>query len=64
MRKSIFLETHNLKNKATGLGTFNYELIKGFSQLEFDDLELTLNVKNPRLLQSEFGKKFIYNNLR
>ena len=54
MTKSIFLETHNLKNKATGLGTFNYELIKGFSQLEFDDLELTLNVKNPGLLESEF----------
>ncbi len=60
MKKTVFLETHNLKNKATGLGTFNYELIKGFSQLEFDDLELILNVKNPEMLFSEFGSKFCY----
>lgn len=61
MIKTVFLETHNLKNKATGLGTFNYELIKGLNQLEFNDLELILNVKNPTLLQAEFGKKFKYN---
>ncbi len=60
MTKSIFVETHNLKNKTTGLGTFNYELIKGFSQLELGDLELTLNVKNTSLLETEFGKKFKY----
>lgn len=60
MTKSVFLETHNLKNKATGLGTFNYELIKGLSQLEFDNLELTLNVKDPKLLKSEFGDTFKY----
>lgn len=60
MAKSVFLETHNLKNKATGLGTFNYELIKGLSQLDFKDMELTLNVKNPEILSSEFGNKFKY----
>jgi glycosyltransferase involved in cell wall biosynthesis len=64
MTKSIFLETHNLKNKATGLGTFNYELIKGFSQLELGDLELTLNVKNPGLLESEFEEKFKYHKFK
>lgn len=61
MAKSVFLETHNLKNKATGLGTFNYELIKGLSQLEINDLELTLNIKDPASLKSEFGNKFKYN---
>jgi glycosyltransferase involved in cell wall biosynthesis len=60
MTKSVFLETHNIKNKATGLGTFNYELIKGLSQLEFNDLELILNAKNPELLEAEFGEKFKY----
>jgi glycosyltransferase involved in cell wall biosynthesis len=60
MAKTVFLETHNLKNKATGLGTFNYELIKGLSNLEFNNLELTLNVKNPELLKAEFGEKFQY----
>jgi hypothetical protein len=61
MTETIFLETHNLKNKATGLGTFNYELIKGLSKLEFNDLELIINTKNPELLREEFGKKFKYN---
>jgi glycosyltransferase involved in cell wall biosynthesis len=58
MIKTVFLETHNLKNKATGLGTFNYELIKGLNQLDFNNLELTLNTKNPELLEAEFGNKF------
>jgi glycosyltransferase involved in cell wall biosynthesis len=60
MTKTVFLETHNLKNKATGLGTFNYELIKGLSQLEFNNLDLLLNSKNPEILKSEFGEKFKY----
>jgi glycosyltransferase involved in cell wall biosynthesis len=61
MIKTVFLETHNLKNKATGLGTFNYELIKGLYQLEFNDLQLTLNAKDPEILKTEFGDKFSYN---
>jgi glycosyltransferase involved in cell wall biosynthesis len=60
MIKTVFLETHNLKNKATGLGTFNYELIKGLFQLDFNNLELILNSKNPELLEAEFGNKFNY----
>ena len=60
MAKKVFLETHNLKNRAGGLGTFNYELIKGFSQLDFADLELTLNIQDPARLQSEFGNRFKY----
>ena len=60
MIKSVFLEMHNLKNKATGLGTFNYELIKGFSQLEFENPELIINAKNIKSLESEFGNKFNY----
>ena len=60
-QKSIFLETHNINNRAGGLGTFNYELIKGLSQLEFNDLKLTLNASDTKLLKSEFGKKFNYN---
>ncbi|MCP2025993.1 glycosyltransferase involved in cell wall biosynthesis [Flavobacterium sp. HSC-32F16] len=60
-QKSVFLETHNINNRAGGLGTFNYELIKGLSQLEFEDLKLTLNATDTKLLESEFGKKFNYN---
>lgn len=60
MAKKVFLETHNLKNRAGGLGTFNYELIKGLSQLDLGDLELTLNVQDPPRLQAEFGNQFNY----
>lgn len=60
MKQTVFLETHNLKNKASGLGTFNYELIKGLSQLYFDNLSLTLNAKDIASLQTEFGNKFQY----
>ena len=60
-QKSVFLESHNINNRAGGLGTFNYELIKGLSQLEFEDLKLTLNATDTKLLESEFGKKFNYN---
>jgi glycosyltransferase involved in cell wall biosynthesis len=59
-KKSVFLETHNINNRATGFGTFNYELIKGIEQLTFDNLELYLNSKNPDKLKSEFGDKFKY----
>lgn len=58
--KKVFLETHNLKNRAGGLGTFNYELIKGLSQLDLGDLELILNMQHPQNLKAEFGDKFQY----
>ncbi|SCX82239.1 glycosyltransferase family 4 protein [Flavobacterium caeni] len=60
MAKKVFLETHNLKNRAGGLGTFNYELIKGLAQLDFGDLQLTLNVQDPARLRAEFGDQFDY----
>ncbi|MFB9079878.1 glycosyltransferase family 4 protein [Flavobacterium procerum] len=58
--KSIFLETHNINNRAAGLGTFNYELIKGLSALDFKNYELTLNTSHPDLLKEEFKDKFKY----
>ena len=63
-KKSVFLETHNINNRATGLGTFNYELIKGLQQLSFDNLELHLNSGKPDLLKNEFGNKFEYHKYR
>lgn len=59
-KKSVFLETHNINNRTTGFGTFNYELIKGLQKLSFDDLELHLNAGKPDLLKAEFGDKFKY----
>jgi glycosyltransferase involved in cell wall biosynthesis len=63
-KKSVFLETHNINNRATGLGTFNYELIKGLEQLSFDNLEIHLNAGKPELLKNEFGEKFKYHKYR
>lgn len=63
-KKSVFLETHNINNRATGLGTFNYELIKGLHHLSFDNLELHLNAGKPELLKNEFGDKFEYHKYR
>lgn len=59
--KTVFLETHNINNRAGGLGTFNYELIKGLSQLELDEMRLTLNASDTQALEKEFGIKFEYN---
>lgn len=59
-QKKIFLETHNIKNRFSGLGTFNYELIKGLSALDFENCALTLNTPNPDSLKEEFGDKFNY----
>jgi len=59
-QKSIFLETHNINNRAGGLGTFNYELIKGLASLDLNDYELTLNSSKPELLKEEFKDKFKY----
>jgi glycosyltransferase involved in cell wall biosynthesis len=60
MNKTIFLETHNIKNRATGLGTFNYELIKGFSKIDLEGFDLIFNSKKPSELEAEFGTIFKY----
>lgn len=60
MKKTVFLETHNIKNPTTGFGVFNYGLIKGLSDLETDDLEITVSAKNTEVLQKEFKGKFKY----
>lgn len=57
---NIFLESHNINNKAGGLGTFNYQLIKALAKLEIKDLAITLNSKHPENLRKEFGKTFNY----
>ncbi|MFV0305207.1 MAG: glycosyltransferase family 4 protein [Moheibacter sp.] len=59
--KKVFLESHNLKNRTFGFGIFNYELIKALSKIEHLDLDLILNVKNPKELEKEFGNSFRYN---
>jgi len=59
--KRVFLESHNLKNRTSGFGVFNYELIKAIERQHPEDLEITLNLKNKSHYQQEFGDFFKYN---
>ncbi|AWH86797.1 glycosyltransferase family 1 protein [Flavobacterium album] len=58
--RSVFLESHNMKNRAGGLGTFNYELIKAIAKKPLTDLEICLNLKDPQQAQDEFKDIFKY----
>lgn len=60
MNKTVFLESHNLKNRNGGLGVFNYELIKALSNQNLDKLSITLNNKDTASLKAEFGTQFSY----
>ena len=64
MSKTVFLEPHNIKNRAGGLGTFNYELIKAMAKENLDDLQIILNSANTTILSDEFGSKFKYHTYR
>lgn len=58
--KTIFLESHNVNNRAGGLGTFNYELIKGLANNNFPEFEIYLNAKKPEELEALYGSTFKY----
>ena len=60
MKKTVFLETHNIKNPTTGFGVFNYCLIKGISNLDTSNLEITVSAKDTQKLEKEFKRKFKY----
>ncbi|MBT8263099.1 MAG: glycosyltransferase family 4 protein [Bacteroidia bacterium] len=58
--KTVFLESHNIKNKFSGFGQFNYHLIRGLSQVKPEDLSIVLHAKNTEILKNEFGNTFEY----
>ncbi|OYQ34669.1 glycosyl transferase family 1 [Flavobacterium cyanobacteriorum] len=58
--KTIFLESHNISNRAGGLGTFNYELIRGLRNNDLNGLDIWLTAKKPKELEKEFGSVFNY----
>tara|TARA_A100000171_G_C2140597_1_gene155780 strand:- start:30358 stop:31425 length:1068 start_codon:yes stop_codon:yes gene_type:complete len=58
--KRVFLEAHNLKNKFSGFGQFNYHLIKGMATQDVSNLKITLNVSDLKALKAEFGSTFRY----
>lgn len=58
--KQVFLESHNIKNLCSGLGQFNYHLIKGFYECAADDFKFIVHAKNIKGLKAEFGDFFKY----
>lgn len=58
--KSVFLESHNIKNRYSGFGQFNYHFIKALNNNPVDDFKITLHAKNITLLKEEFGNYFTY----
>jgi glycosyltransferase involved in cell wall biosynthesis len=62
--KKVFLESHNLKNKYSGFGQFNYHLIKALAKVPTEDFKITLHAKNLQELNTEFGAKFDYKKYR
>lgn len=54
------MESHNLKNRYSGFGQFNYHFIKALAALSHDDFEIVLNAKNTSELKEEFGDTFKY----
>lgn len=59
-KRQVFLESHNIKNLAGGLGTFNLHLIRAISNEASEDLEITLNTPDPAKLKSIFGDRYLY----
>ncbi len=57
--KSVFLESHNIKNPFFGFGQFNYHLIKALYD-QRPALDITLNVSDKSRFHSEFGDFFNY----
>lgn len=62
--KQVFLESHNIKNKYSGFGQFNYHLIKALSEEKPSNLEIVLHAKNIEELKQEFGSVFSYKKYR
>ena len=58
--KQIFLESHNLKNKFSGFGQFNYHLIKALKKQEKKGFDIVLHAKDIASLKEEFGEEFAY----
>lgn len=58
--KTIFLESHHLKNRFFGFGQFNSHLIKSLSKESLPGFELIIHGKHPNKLKNEFGTGFTY----
>lgn len=58
--KTVFLESHNIKNRYFGFGQFNLHLLKGLGNLDHPEYELVIHGTDISRLKTEFGNKFRY----
>ncbi len=58
--KTIFLESHHLKNRCFGFGQFNYHLIQALAKQSPLDYKIVLHGRSPKNLKREFGSAFDY----
>lgn len=58
--KTIFLESHHLKNLNFGFGQFNFHLVKALQKINAADLRFILHGQDLNSLKSEFGDTFGY----
>ena len=60
MSKKVLLETHNLKNLASGFGVFNHSLLKAFAKMDTPHFDFYVNLKRKDAIVEEFGNRFQY----
>lgn len=58
--KTIFLESHNIKNRYFGFGQFNLHLLHALAKLDLPGFELIVHGKDISRLKKEFGDHFQY----
>ncbi|MBF0695251.1 MAG: glycosyltransferase family 4 protein [Flavobacterium sp.] len=58
--KTIFLESHHIKNLYFGFGQFNLHLLRSLRDVNQDEFKFEILAENLNYLKSEFGKSFSY----
>lgn len=58
--KTVFLETHNIKNLYSGLGQFNLHLLRGLKKINDPDIQFVVHDHRMKELKKKFGNFFKY----
>lgn len=58
--KEVFLESHNLKNRYSGFGQYNFHLLKALSKIDQQDIRFVVHAKHPDRWKQEFGTEVGY----
>ena len=58
--KSVFLESHHIKNLYFGFGQFNHHVVNGLSKIDNQNLNMVLHVEDVAAMKAHFDDKFSY----